>query len=231
MKHKIIQDVSTVLLVGGGATRAETLKQMAGSVNTVVAADGGADVLRAAGIVPDAVIGDMDSVSAQTLAELPEGVLHRIEEQDSTDFDKCLRHVAAPLVLGYGFLGARVDHQLAAMTVLLRYPDRRCILIGEEDVLVLCPPEIEAGAAGRQPPVALSPRVGAGTVRRAALAHRRHRVPAGRSGRDVERRVGAGQAAVSIGEDAAHSAGPCIASSGGNARRDARIMARSLITI
>ncbi len=142
MKHKIIQDVSTVLLVGGGATRAETLKQMAGSVNTVVAADGGADVLRAAGILPDAVIGDMDSVSAETLAALPESVLLRIEEQDSTDFDKCLRHVAAPLVLGYGFLGARVDHQLAAMTVLLRYPDRRCILIGEEDVLVLCPPEL-----------------------------------------------------------------------------------------
>ncbi len=28
------------------------------------------------------------------------------------------------------------------MTVLARYPARRCVLIGEEDVLTLCPPDI-----------------------------------------------------------------------------------------
>ncbi|WP_372837257.1 thiamine diphosphokinase [Puniceibacterium confluentis] len=135
--------MATVLLVGGGATRPDGLMALAAKVNTVIAADGGANVLHAAGIVPEAVIGDMDSARPELLAALPEGVVHRISEQDSTDFDKCLRHVTAPLVLGYGFLGGRVDHQLAAMTVLGRYPERRCILIGEEDVMMLCPPELD----------------------------------------------------------------------------------------
>ncbi len=122
--------------------RPETLRALADMVKTVVAADSGADALWAVSIVPDAVIGDMDSIDPETIAALPDGVLHPVEEQDSTDFDKCLRHILAPLVLGYGFLGARVDHQLAAMTVLARYPERRCVLLGDEDALILCPPDL-----------------------------------------------------------------------------------------
>lgn len=142
MKEPIIRTTSTVFLIGGGAARPETVVRLAAMGGRIVAADSGADVLRAAGISPDSVIGDMDSAHADTIAALPPGVLHRLSEQDSTDFDKCLRHVAAPLVLGYGFLGARIDHQMAAMTVLCRYPDRRCILVGEDDVVVLCPPDL-----------------------------------------------------------------------------------------
>ncbi|PIL22175.1 hypothetical protein P775_00585 [Puniceibacterium antarcticum] len=130
------------MLVGGAVLEPATLILLAGKAGAVVAADGGVDRLRAVGIAPDAVIGDMDSASAEAIAALPPGVLYRVDEQDSTDFDKCLRHIAAPLVLGYGFLGSRVDHQLAAMTVLTRYPERRCVLVGEEDVLMLCPPDL-----------------------------------------------------------------------------------------
>lgn len=108
----------------------------------VVAADGGADKALAAGIMPEAVIGDFDSLSARARREIPQERLHRIDEQDSTDFDKALRHVSAPLVIGLGFLGARVDHELAAMTVLARHADRRCILLGSEDLVMLCPPRL-----------------------------------------------------------------------------------------
>ncbi len=107
-----------------------------------VAADGGAEVLLARGIVPDATIGDMDSISPGARAKLPVTTVHEITEQDSTDFDKALRHIAAPLVLGFGFLGARMDHALAALTVLTRHPDRRCILVGDDDVVALLPPSI-----------------------------------------------------------------------------------------
>ncbi|WP_422826519.1 thiamine diphosphokinase [Thalassococcus sp. BH17M4-6] len=115
--------------------------ELQNTVNAVVAADGAADLLVDAGVRPDAVIGDMDSIRPETRAALPKDVLHEITEQDSTDFDKCLRNIAAPLVLGLGFLGARVDHELAALTVLARRADRRCVLVGEEDVILLCPPE------------------------------------------------------------------------------------------
>ena len=57
--------------------------------------------------------------------------LHAIAEQDTTDLEKCLDSVEAPLFLGLGFLGGRIDHHLAAMNALVRHagqadgPDRR----------------------------------------------------------------------------------------------------------
>lgn len=134
------------MLVGGGACDTGALR-VAMQGRPVVAADGGAETVLAAGRMPDAVIGDMDSLGQAARARLPEGVLHEIAEQDSTDFDKGLRSIAAPLVLGYGFLGKRLDHTLAAMTVLVRRSDQRCVLVGSEDVVCLCPPVLRLDLA------------------------------------------------------------------------------------
>ena len=142
MKSGIVHSDGAVLLVGGGACTDSVLKHAVSAAETVVAADSGAARVLALGRMPDAVIGDMDSLDPASVTRLAPGVLHVIAEQDSTDFDKCLRNIRAPLVLGYGFLGARLDHQLAAMTVLARRSERRCVLVGEEAVVVLCPPRI-----------------------------------------------------------------------------------------
>jgi thiamine pyrophosphokinase len=93
------------------------------------------------GVTPEAVIGDMDSLSATARARLADR-LFPIAEQDTTDFDKALRLIAAPFVLGLGFAGARADHGLAVLNTLARHPDRRCFIIGARDVIFLCPPEI-----------------------------------------------------------------------------------------
>ncbi|KUF11231.1 thiamine diphosphokinase [Pseudoponticoccus marisrubri] len=142
MNTKIVESSGPVLLVGGGDCAPDVLRAALAEADRVVAADSGAEKLLALGRVPDAVIGDMDSLSRAAQAQLPAGVIHRIAEQDSTDFDKGLRHIAAPLVLAYGFLGDRVDHQLAAMHVLVTRPDRACVLVGPEDVVALVPPEL-----------------------------------------------------------------------------------------
>jgi thiamine pyrophosphokinase len=88
---------------------------------------------------PEAVIGDMDSLGAQTRAKLDTARVHEISEQDSTDFEKCLRAVSTPAILAHGFTGGRLDHQLAACTALVRHPEQRCILMGEEDLCFLAP--------------------------------------------------------------------------------------------
>lgn len=147
MKSKIVQSDAPVLLVGGGDCDSEVLEAAVSAAATVVAADGGAARVMDLGRMPDAVYGDMDSLSPQVQARLAPGVLRPIAEQDSTDFDKCLRHIESPLVFGYGFLGKRLDHQLAAMTVLTLRPDRRCLLIGADDVVILCPPDLRMDLA------------------------------------------------------------------------------------
>ena len=107
-----------------------------------LAVDGGADTLLAQNISPVAVIGDLDSIGDQARSQIPADRLHLITEQDSTDFEKCLRHISAPLILALGFTGGRIDHQMAAFHALMRYRHQRCVLLGEEDVVFLAPPEI-----------------------------------------------------------------------------------------
>src|SRR6056297_2856129 len=113
----------------------------------VVAADSGADTALGYGITPEAVIGDFDSITKATRKILPETSLHRIAEQNSTDFDKCLRNINAPLVIGVGFTGDRQDHQLSCMNTLVRYPERPCVLLGRDELVFLCPPALRLDLA------------------------------------------------------------------------------------
>lgn len=143
MNFPIVHSSEPVALFGGGGALKADVAEVQALSGPCVAADSGADLALAAGVSIDAVIGDFDSVSPGTLAQIPAACQHRIAEQDSTDFDKALRNIAAPVVLAVGFVGGRVDHQLACLHVLARYPDRPCILVGSEDILFLCPPRLE----------------------------------------------------------------------------------------
>lgn len=142
MKTKIVHSQDGVTLAGGAGFSAALLARAMGFAPRVVAADGGADRLLAKGVQPEAVIGDFDSISQEARERLG-GRLFPIDEQMTTDFDKALRSIAAPFVLGVGLLGARLDHSLAAMNVLVQHPDSRCILLGAQDLVFLAPPEME----------------------------------------------------------------------------------------
>lgn len=143
----IVASDGPVALLGGAPVTPALLSDVVALSGPLVAADGGAVHALAQGLVPDAVYGDMDSLTPAEAARLPADRVHRIAEQDSTDFDKALRHISAPLVIGAGFSGARTDHLLAAYAVLARRADRRCILAGEADLAFLCPPRIEMAPA------------------------------------------------------------------------------------
>lgn len=143
MNASIVQSRDGVTLVGGGAVEAAQLARALALAPVLVAADGGADRALALGRMPEAVIGDLDSLSPAGLARLPPERVHRIAEQETTDFDKCLRSIAAPFVLGLGLAGPRLDHMLAAFNTLGRHPDRRCLMLGARDVCFLSPPRLE----------------------------------------------------------------------------------------
>jgi thiamine pyrophosphokinase len=138
MNNPIVESQTGVTLIAGGPVSARDLAAACALAPLVVAADGGGDRALALGVRPQAVIGDMDSLSAAGRAALAE-VIHPIAEQDSTDFDKALRHIAAPFVLGVGLLGGRVDHGLSALAVLSRRYLTPCLLIGREDVIFAAP--------------------------------------------------------------------------------------------
>lgn len=135
MNAKIVDEIEPITLVGGGEIALGALEEALALAPVLVAADGGAAAALAAGHVPQAVIGDFDSLPDAVRMQLPPESLHPVAEQDSTDFDKALRSVAAPVVLAVGFLGARVDHQLAAFNTLVQGHDAPCVLVGETEVI------------------------------------------------------------------------------------------------
>ena len=142
MSGSIVLETGTVILVGGGDFLDEDLHSACQSASALVAADGGAERLTRLGYRPDAVIGDMDSLSPELKPLLAPETVQEVTEQDSTDFEKCLRRISAPEILGFGFLGARVDHTVAALTVLATRFRQSCILVGREDVVALAPPRL-----------------------------------------------------------------------------------------
>jgi len=143
IKNKpIVRSEEPIALVGGGQIGPDDLNLVLIRVNTVVAADGGAAPVLDSGRMPDAVIGDFDSLESRYRARVPADRLFPIREQDSTDFDKALRSIDAPLVLGAGFLGGRLDHQMAVLNTLVRHQEQPCILLGEHEIVFHAPPRI-----------------------------------------------------------------------------------------
>ena len=138
----LIDSPENVTLLGGGEVTGRCLKEALIRAPRLVCADSGADVALAQGLEPEAVIGDFDSLSAEAQARIAPERLHPVPEQDSTDFEKCLDRVRAPLMLAVGFLGRRLDHQLAALSAMVARPERRCVLMGADDIAFAAPPEV-----------------------------------------------------------------------------------------
>ena len=112
----------------------------------VVAADGGADLCRAAGREPDAIVGDLDSIADAT-------GLTPDDDQDTSDADKLLVHLEkiedAEIAL-IGVEGDRLDHVLATLYSVAR-SNLRCRIIIRSGVahVLLAPFEGSWRAEGR----------------------------------------------------------------------------------
>jgi thiamine pyrophosphokinase len=143
MKPPIVQSDCGVTLAGGGPFGRRDLELCRARAPLAVAADGGGDRLLQLGVMPAAVIGDFDSLSASARERIPLSRQHLVAEQATTDFDKALRSIAAPFVLALGFAGARLDHGLAAMATLVQHRDRRCILVGPQDLAFAAPDHLD----------------------------------------------------------------------------------------
>ena len=138
----VVRSTSGVTLIGGGAVSAAHLDQALALAPLLVAADSGGDAALALGHRPERVIGDLDSLSPEGRAAIGEDRVLHIAEQDSTDFTKCLTRIAAPFVIAVGFDGRRVDHTLAALTVLIRRPGPPCLMLTAEDAIIAAPARV-----------------------------------------------------------------------------------------
>ena len=142
MDQKRVQSQHGVTLVGGGDVDAEILEDALKIAPTLIAADGGADHALAHGHIPEAAIGDLDSISAEARERVGASNIIEAIDQDKTDFEKSVALIDAPLILGVGFFGGRLDHSLAALSALVQIGEKPVILVGAQDVVFSAPSEI-----------------------------------------------------------------------------------------
>ncbi len=125
-----------LVIVGGGAVDGDLLRDLYVSGGHLVGADGGADQIVAAGLVPEAIIGDFDSL-ANPDGWLGRTRLIRIAEQETTDFEKALYSTSAHVTIALGMTGKRFDHTLAALDAVARYARERVIVLVDEEDLAM----------------------------------------------------------------------------------------------
>lgn len=124
-----------LVVANGEPPAGDLLRRLAGLADLVVAADGGAIVALDAGITPDAVVGDLDSIASRPGLAFPAERLFRVPELDTTDLQKA---VAFALDRGATEIdiaaagGGRADHALANLSVLVSFRGRASLKMHDE---------------------------------------------------------------------------------------------------
>ena len=124
------------LLIGNGPTLSKArLATLATQAEVVVAVDGGADKALRAGLTPDVVMGDLDSVSPRVRKRLSGKIVH-VPTQENTDLEKALRwalknHVTHITLAG--FIGGRWDFSIGNLLTLATYARKLEVRVAGED--------------------------------------------------------------------------------------------------
>lgn len=114
------------ILAGGPLPDQEFLRERVDSIRpaAILCADGGAHHAKALGLVPEAIVGDMDSLDDET-ARFFAGqgcrLLRHPPEKDKTDTELALTEALGmnpDAVWIFGALGRRLDHTLANLSLL-----------------------------------------------------------------------------------------------------------------
>jgi thiamine pyrophosphokinase len=121
-----ISILRTVIFANGEIKNPEVARAAIQKDDVLIAADGGVRNCLALGLIPDLVIGDMDSISPEQKSILENGSTRFItypREKDQTDLELALIHAAeqnSVEILLLGLLGGRLDQTLANLHLLSR---------------------------------------------------------------------------------------------------------------
>ena len=106
----------------------------------VVGVDGGASKILDLGILPHIIIGDLDGFDKSLISNTKTEIVYAMD-QDFTDFEKAIMHVAdkklfPALVLGMN--GGEIDHILNNMHVFIRYSEKYDMSFYDEGKIGTC---------------------------------------------------------------------------------------------
>ncbi|MBR2319004.1 MAG: thiamine diphosphokinase [Bacteroidaceae bacterium] len=116
-------EFDAVIIAGGEYPTAEAPLKIVNKAKYTVCCDGAADNYIATGRVPDAIVGDGDSISQKNKARFRH-LLHIFAEQESNDQTKAVRFLmeeGKSRIAIVGATGKREDHTIGNISLLIEY--------------------------------------------------------------------------------------------------------------
>ena len=135
--RNVPEEKPVIIIVNGPLPPEEFVQKYIEHAYMIICADGGANRIAGFEIQPDIIIGDMDSVTKETLQKLSNITLIRRPEQESSDLQKALEFIESRVqgkqkVVVLGASGERQDHFLGSISLLPQFADRLSVEIVDE---------------------------------------------------------------------------------------------------
>ncbi len=137
MNHKIKFeniDFDAILCLNGEISHFEYINESKGRI---YCADGAANKLIEQNIIPDYIIGDLDSINYNHLSlNYPNINFHKFNSQETNDFEKCLKFLKKLNkinILLFGMQGGELEHTLNNWSVLKRYSNQLNLIVLHND--------------------------------------------------------------------------------------------------
>ena len=111
------------------------LNECAARSEAVICADGGANRARAAGLQPEFIVGDFDSITAETRRAFAAAQFVHRPSQNATDLEKALAFALEQQFRGailVGATGLRFDHQLVNLNIAEKFCNQLTLEIADD---------------------------------------------------------------------------------------------------
>ena len=113
-----------LVIANGEPPKKQRLQSLAREANVIICADGGANTALKSGIVPDVIVGDLDSIHAEALVKFHRVPTYEDRDDETTDLEKAiLWAIKAKFdhITVVGATGKRIDHSVGNLGVLAKY--------------------------------------------------------------------------------------------------------------
>ena len=130
-----------IILANGHAPSKNTIKFLTSiGYSTLLCADGGANTAYRLGIIPELIIGDLDSIDVTVLNYFKNQCkIIKISRQNDNDVEKCLKYAIKENfeeVVLLGATGDRLDHSFCNIVIFLKFYDKiRMKIIHQKSLL------------------------------------------------------------------------------------------------
>jgi thiamine pyrophosphokinase len=130
-----------VILANGKPPQKKIINFLLQKESILICADGGANYARKLSLTPDFIIGDLDSVTDETLEYFKDkSEIIKYERQNDTDVEKCLKFLIQKKykeVYLLGATGSRLDHTFCNLGIVIKFFGKIKIFIVAENSILL----------------------------------------------------------------------------------------------